>query len=80
MYGEVALNLDNWKFTAGLRDYEISDGYKSSEFGIFYSGNGCDGLATEGTTCNQEAGTESDTRPNLTATYMPNEDVTLFAV
>jgi len=80
MYGEVALNLDNWKFTAGLRDYEISDGYKSSEFGIFYSGNGCDGLATEGTTCNQEAGTESDTRPKLTATYMPNEDLTLFAV
>ena len=38
MYGEVALNLDKWKFTAGLRDYEISDGYKSSEFGIFYSG------------------------------------------
>jgi len=80
MYGEVALNLDNWKFTAGLRDYEISDGYKTSEFGIFYSGNGCDGSATEGTTCNQEAGTESDTRPKLTATYMPNDDLTLFAV
>ena len=80
IYGEVALNLDNWKFTAGLRDYEISDGYKTSEFGIFYSGNGCDGSATEGTTCNQEAGTESDTRPKLTATYMPNDDLTLFAV
>jgi len=80
MYGEVALNLDNWKFTAGLRDYEISDGYKTSEFGIFYSGNGCDGSATEGTTCNQEAGTESDTRPKLTATYMPNDDLTIFAV
>ena len=39
MYGEVALNLDKWKFTAGLRDYEISDGYKQSEFGIFYSGS-----------------------------------------
>ena len=80
MYGEVALNLDKWKFTAGLRDYEISDGYKSSEFGIFYSGNGCDGTATEGTTCSQESGSESDTRPKLTATYMPNEDLTLFAV
>jgi len=80
MYGEVALNLDNWKFTAGLRDYEISDGYKTSEFGIFYSGNGCDGTATEGTTCNQEAGTEADTRPKLTASYMPNEDLTIFAV
>ena len=80
MYGEVALNLDKWKFTAGLRDYEISDGYKTSEFGIFYSGNGCDGTATEGTTCNEESGTESDTRPKLTATYMPNEDLTLFAV
>ena len=80
MYGEVALNLDKWKFTAGLRDYEISDGYKTSEFGIFYSGNGCDGTATEGTTCNQESGTESDTRPKLTATYMPNDDLTIFAV
>ena len=80
MYGEVALNLDNWKFTAGLRDYEISDGYKTSEFGIFYSGNGCDGTATEGTTCNEESGSESDTRPKLTASYMPNEDLTLFAV
>jgi len=80
MYGEVALNLDKWKFTAGLRDYEISDGYKSSEFGIFYSGNGCDGTATEGTTCNEESGSEADTRPKLTASYMPNEDLTLFAV
>ena len=80
MYGEVALNLDKWKFTAGLRDYEISDGYKSSEFGIFYSGNGCDGTATEGTTCNEESGSEADTRPKLTATYMPNDDLTLFAV
>ena len=80
MYGEVALNLDKWKFTAGLRDYEISDGYKSSEFGIFYSGNGCDGTATEGTTCNEESGSEADTRPKLTASYMPNEDLTFFAV
>ncbi len=80
MYGEIALNLDKWKFTAGLRDYEISDGYKSSEFGIFYSGNGCDGTATEGTTCNEESGSEADTRPKLTATYMPNDDLTLFAV
>ena len=80
MYGEVALNLDKLKFTAGLRDYEISDGYKSSEFGIFYSGNGCDGTATEGTTCNEESGSESDTRPKLTASYMPNEDLTFFAV
>jgi outer membrane receptor protein involved in Fe transport len=80
MYGEVALNLDKWKLTAGLRDYEIADGYKTSEFGIFYSGNGCDGTATEGTTCNQESGSESDTRPKLTASYMPNEDLTIFAV
>ena len=80
MYGEVALNLDKWKFTAGLRDYEISDGYKTSEFGIFYSGNGCQGTSTEGTTCNEESGTEADTRPKLTATYMPNDDLTLFAV
>ena len=80
MYGEVALNLDKLKFTAGLGDYEISDGYKSSEFGIFYSGNGCDGTATEGTTCNEESGSESDTRPKLTASYMPNEDLTFFAV
>ena len=80
MYGEVALNLDKWKFTAGLRDYEISDGYKTSEFGIFYSGNGCDGTSAEGTTCNEEAGTEADTRPKLTASYMPSDDLTLFAV
>ena len=90
MYGEIALNLDKWKFTAGLRDYEISDGYKSSEFGIFYGDNpddgwlttgyGCDGTSQEGTTCSQEAGSEADTRPKLTATYMPNDDLTIFAV
>ena len=80
IYGELALNLDKFKFTAGMRDYEIADGYKQSEFGIFYSGNGCDGLATEGTTCNEESGTEADTRPKLTATYMPNDDLTLFVV
>ena len=82
LYGQMALNLDKFKFTAGLRDYEISDGYKSSEFGIFYYGGntGCDGTSTEGTTCNQESGSEADTRPKLTATYMPNDDLTFFVV
>lgn len=82
IYGELALNLDKFKFTAGLRDYEIADGYKQSEFGIFYYGGntGCDGTSPEGTTCNQEAGEEADTRPKLTATYMPNDDLTLFVV
>lgn len=80
IYGEVSLNLDKWKFTAGLRDYEISDGFKSSEFGIFYTGNGCDGTSTEGTTCSEESGSEADTRPKLTATYMPSDDLTIFAV
>ena len=80
LYGQLALNLDKWKFTAGLRDYEISDGYKSSEFGIFYTGNGCDGTSADGVTCNQESGKEADSRPKLTATYMPNEDLTFFVV
>ena len=80
IYGQLALNLNKFKFTAGIRDYEIADGYKTSEFGIFYSGNGCDGSAADGTTCNQEAGSEADTRPKLTATYMPNDDLTLFVV
>jgi outer membrane receptor protein involved in Fe transport len=81
LYGQVALNLDKWTFTAGFRDYEIADGFKSSEFGVFYGGSfGCDGTAPEGTTCSEENGSESDNRPKFTATYQPNENLTLFAV
>ena len=31
-------------------------------------------------TCNELSGTESDTRPKLTVSYTPNDDLTLFAV
>ena len=52
---------------------------QSLEF--FYGGSfGCDGTAPEGTTCSEENGSESDNRPKFTATYQPNENLTLFAV
>jgi outer membrane receptor protein involved in Fe transport len=67
----------------GLRDYEIADGYKSSEYGIFYESadnTGCGGDEAVGVTCSEEGGTESDDRAKFTLTYEVNDDLTLFAV
>ena len=33
IFGQITYNLENWEFSAGIRDYEISDGYKSDKLG-----------------------------------------------
>ena len=82
-FGQIGYTTGDWTVTLGLRDYEISDGYKSSEFGIFYEdpdNTGCAGDEAVGVTCSEENGTESDNRPKITVTYEVNDDLTLFAV
>jgi len=80
-FGQVDFKWDNFVVTAGLRDFELSDGFKGSEYGIFYEGDtGCDGTSPSGTTCSEENGSESDTRPKFTFSYIPDEDLTLFLV
>ena len=80
-FGQVDFKWDNFVVTAGLRDFELSDGFKGSEYGIFYEGDtGCDGTSVSGTTCSEENGSESDTRPKFTFSYIPDEDLTLFLV
>ena len=66
----------------------LDDSYRGSEFGLFYVGDnfGCDndgdgrGDFADGVTCTELAGAEADTRPKFTATYTPNDNLTLFAV
>jgi len=82
-FGQIGYTTGDWTVTVGLRDYEISDGYKSSEFGIFYEdpdNTGCAGDEAVGVTCSEENGTESDNRPKVTVTYEVHDDLTLFAV
>ena len=82
-FGQIGYTTGDWTVTLGLRDYEISDGYKSSEYGIFYEdpdNTGCAGDEAVGVTCSEENGTESDNRPKITVTYEVNDDLTLFAV
>ena len=80
-FGQVDFTWDKFVLTAGLRDFELSDGFKGSEYGIFYEGDtGCDGTSASGTTCSEENGSESDTRPKFTLSYIPNNDLTLFFV
>jgi len=80
-FGQVDFKWDNFVLTAGLRDFELSDGFKGSEYGIFYEGDlGCDGTSASGTTCSEENGSESDTRPKFTLSYIPDEDLTVFLV
>ncbi|MFL2728411.1 MAG: TonB-dependent receptor [Gammaproteobacteria bacterium] len=84
IFGQITYNLENWEFSAGIRDYEISDGYKSENYGVFYGGEyGCDDpdqTGPDGISCAEESGSESDSRPKFTASYTPNEDLTFFAV
>ena len=81
LFGQVDFKWDNFVLTAGLRDFELSDGFKGSEYGVFYEGDtGCDGNAASGTTCSEENGSESDTRPKFTLSYIPDEDLTIFLV
>ena len=82
-FGQIGYTTGDWTVTVGLRDYELADGYKSSEYGIFYEdpdNTGCGGDEAVGVTCSEENGTESDNRPKVTVTYEVNDDLTLFAV
>jgi len=82
-FGQIGYTTGDWTFTVGLRDYDIADGYKSSEYGIFYESadnTGCGGDEAVGVTCSEEGGAESDNRAKFTLTYEVNDDLTLFAV
>ena len=82
-FGQIGYTTGDWTVTVGLRDYELADGYKSSEYGIFYESadnTGCGGDEAVGVTCSEENGKESDNRPKITVTYEVNDDLTLFAV
>ena len=82
-FGQIGYTAGDWTVTVGLRDYELSDGYKGSEYGIFYEdpdNTGCAGDEPVGVTCSEEYGTESDNRPKVTLTYEVHDDLTLFAV
>jgi outer membrane receptor protein involved in Fe transport len=66
-----------------MRDFELSDGFKSSSYGVFYESadnTGCDGTEAVGVSCEEENGTESDNRFKYTVTYEVNDDLTVFAV
>jgi len=82
-YGSVDYTVGDWTFSLGMRDFELSDGFKSSEYGIFYESadnTGCDGTEAVGVTCSEENGEESDNRFKYTVTYEVNDDLTVFAV
>ena len=82
-FGQIGYTAGDWTVTVGLRDYELADGYKSSEYGIFYESadnTGCGGDEAVGVTCSEENGKESDNRPKVTVTYEVHDDLTLFAV
>ncbi|MEO1929761.1 MAG: TonB-dependent receptor [Gammaproteobacteria bacterium] len=82
-YGSVDYTVGDWTFTLGMRDFELADGFKSSEYGVFYEdpdNTGCDGTEAVGVTCSEENGSESDNRFKYTVTYEVNDDLTVFAV
>ena len=82
-YGSVDYTVGDWTFTLGMRDFELSDGFKSSEYGVFYEdpdNTGCDGTEAVGVTCSEENGEEGDNRFKYTVTYEVNDDLTVFAV
>ena len=82
-YASVDYTVDKWTFTVGMRDFELADGFKASEYGIFYESpdnTGCDGTEAVGVTCAEENGKESDNRFKYTVTYEVDDDLTLFAV
>ena len=82
-YGSLDYTVGDWTFTLGMRDFELSDGFKSSEYGVFYEdpdNTGCAGDEAVGVTCSEENGSESDNRFKYTVTYEVNDDLTVFAV
>ena len=83
IYGSVDYTVGDWTFTLGMRDFELSDGFKTSEYGVFYEdpdNTGCGGDEAVGVTCSEENGSESDNRFKYTVTYEVNDDLTVFAV
>ena len=83
IYASLDYTVDKWTFTVGMRDFELSDGFKTSEYGIFYESadnTGCDGTEAVGATCAEENGEESDNRFKYTVAYEVDDDLTLFAV
>jgi iron complex outermembrane receptor protein len=82
IYGSLDYQIGNLALTFGFRAFEMSDGFKSSEYGIFYpgAGNGCDGNEPDGVTCAEENGTERDQRFKIAASYEVNDNLTVFAV
>ena len=88
LFGQIDYDLGDWTVSVGLRSYDLEDGYKTSEYGMFYidydtydtTGEGCDGDEPTGVTCNVEGGKEDGTRPKVTLSYEVNDDLTLFAV
>ena len=83
IYASLDYTVVKWTFTVGMRDFELSDGFKTSEYGIFYESadnTGCDGTEAVGATCSEENGKESDNRFKYTVAYEVDDDLTLFAV
>lgn len=82
-YGSLDYKIGDLTLTAGFRDFRIADGFKSSEYGIFYesdSNRGCAGDEAVGVTCSEENGKESDQRFKFALTYELTDDLTVFAV
>ena len=87
-FGQLSYNVsDRLTVTYGLRNYQINDSYKGSEFGVFYIGeNGCDedgdglGDFADGVTCNVLAGSEQGSREKFSIAFTPSDDLTLFMV
>ncbi len=82
-YGELDWSIGDLTLTFGVRDFELSDGFKVSEYGIFYESpdnTGCAGDEAVGVTCAEENGKESDQRFKVAAAYEFTDDLTMFAV
>ena len=79
-YAQADYNLtEKLTFTFGIRDYELSDAYISSQYGVFFMDeNGSDGTFPAGTSYAAESGEESDTRTKYALSYKPDEDLTLY--
>lgn len=83
LFGEVDWTIGDLTLTFGIRDFELSDGFKESLYGIFFEdpdNTGCSGDEAVGVTCAEENGKESDQRYKLAASYEFNENLTMFGV
>ena len=83
VYGSMDYEVGDLTLTFGFRAFEMSDGFKTSEYGIFYEDPdnvGCNGDEAVGVTCAEENGTERDQRFKIAASYEVNDNLTMFAV